>query len=995
MRYFRMIIGTNSEELQENAERIRTESNIRIGSSGYYPTPMEAVNEYLYRNTENHVTSVVYKEKDGCFHSVFSYDEQKTGFQAAHDSLARMLKEAFFVKRMIGEPIEITMIEFVDRLLEAKRRGCTGYVANIADEAHCWYYYASMTKDPVNLHYEYEERMITDIGNTEKAIYDQAFRKELKNIETHKNNPDCKGNTVHYVISGRSMEAASDMTGALMHSLLKSHRISTGRMEIISEIEPGVFAHSNHIEDMIENNYGGVVVIDLSEKFGFKPSDYVTTAKYFEKIFKKYRNHCLFVFTYDMNRPGFSYYLLPEIKKYAIPVMLREGKAGRKAAIRYMEALISDSDYAEYADQAEEFMQLFPGNEFTQTDVLMAYDQFESWCLNKNVLKAYDYDFSEGFMLDRDEEEISPFEKLQGLIGLDIVKKKIDSVLASDVIEKERKKRKGKDYQAGSMHMIFGGNPGSAKTTVAKLFAGIAKEKEILKSGICVERGGMDLDGMGCVGAIREAFTAAKGGVLFIDEAYAMKSDVAVTSLIQEMENRRDEVIVILAGYNERMRDFMEINEGLKSRIPHWIEFPDYTVKELTEIFKYMVCERGFSVTDDAVKEATYIFEKVRNTDNFGNGRYVRNLIDRAAQNQAVRLFPGNCIEPERDKSSEFAKASETENKTQNQTKQKRGKNSEMKLPEKDVSGIRSKELFLIKKEDITELDEGTKDERPVGTAAKELDGMVGLTNVKEVIHKAIANYKLNKLCVDRGIPREKASLHMVFTGNPGTAKTTVARLFAEMLKDEKVLPTGNFVEVGRADLVGDHVGSTAPLVKQKFKEAQGGVLFIDEAYSLVDGYKSGYGDEAINTLVQEMENHRDDVIVVFAGYPGPMKEFLDRNPGMLSRIAFTINFEDYSTDELCEITRIMLAKKQMRVTDEAMDKLRVIYDSARTSDDYGNGRFVRKVLEEAEMNLAERIMTVDEAEITTELITTIDACDVPEVKDGKETMSLKYGFIP
>ena len=972
MRYYRMIIGTNSEELQENAERIRTESNIRIGSSGCYPSPIEAVNEYMYRNTENHVTSVVYKEEDGCFHSVFSYDEQKTGFQTAYDSLVEMLKEAFFIKRMIGEPIEITMIEFVDRLLESKRRGGVGYVTNIADEAHCWYYYAAMNKESVNLRYEYEERMITDIENTEKAIYDQAFRKELKNIETHKNNPDCKGNMVHYVISGRSMEAASDMTGALMQSLLKSNRISTSRMEIISEIEPSVFAHPNHIEDMIENNYGGVVVIDMSERFGFKPSDYVTTAKYFEKIFKKYRNHCLFVFTYDMNRPGFSYYLLPEIKKYAIPVLLREGKGNRKAAIRYMEALISDSDYAEYADQAREFMQLFTGNEFTQTDVLMAYEQFESWCLNKNVLKAYDYDFSEGFMLDRDEEEISPYEKLHSLIGLDIVKKKIDSILASDVIEKERKKRKGKDYQTGSMHMIFGGNPGSAKTTVAKLFAGIAKEKGVLKSGICVERGGMDLDGLGCIGAIREAFTAAKGGVLFIDEAYSMKSDVAVTSLIQEMENRRDEVIVILAGYNERMKGFMEINEGLKSRIPHWIEFPDYTAEELTEIFKYMVRERGFSVTDDAVKEATYIFEKVRNTDNFGNGRYVRNLIDRAAQNQAVRLFPGSDVIADCDKSGKSSGSSD-----------------------RDVEDIKNRELFLIKKEDITELDEGTRDERPVGTAAKELNEMVGLTNVKKIIRKAIANYKLNKLCIDRGIPREKASLHMVFTGNPGTAKTTVARLFAEMLKDEKVLPTGNFVEAGRADLVGDHVGATAPLVKQKFKEAQGGVLFIDEAYSLVDGYKSGYGDEAINTLVQEMENHRDNVIVVFAGYPEPMKEFLDRNPGMQSRIAFEINFEDYSTDELCEITRIMLSKKQMTATDEAMDKLRVIYDSVRTSDDYGNGRFVRKVLEEAEMNLAERIMTVDESEITTELITTIDACDVPEVKDETETKSLKYGFIP
>ena len=953
MRYYKMIIGTNSEELQAKAERIKEEKGIRISvSTLYFPSPAEAVNDYMYRNLENYVSCVIFDEKDGCFEAVFAFDEQKANLQTVYELLAETLKETFFVERTSEEPAEITMMEFVECLLEAKRRCYSSYSMNIADTTHSWYYREALaTREESKRPCEYSEKLITDRGCEVNAIYDRGFRRELKNIETHINQIPGKGNPVHYIISGRSREAASDMTGILMHSLLKAQRISSRRMEIISAIEPGVYTHSyNHIEETIEHNAGGVVVIDLSEKFGFSPADYVQTAKYLLTLFRKYRNDCLFVFTYNMNRPGFSYYILPEIKKYAIPVMLREGKAGRKTAINYMKNLIASSEYAQYADQAEEYMQLFPGKEFTQTDVLNAYEKFESWCLNKNVLKAYDYDFSEGFMLDRDSEKISPYEKLQGLVGLDIVKKKIDSILASDVVEKERKKRKGRDYQAGSMHMIFGGNPGSAKTTVAKLFAGIAKEKGILKSGICVERGGMDLDGMGCISAIREAFTAAKGGVLFIDEAYGMKTDVAVTTLIQEMENRRDEVIVILAGYNERMKDFLEINEGLKSRIPHWIEFPDYTADELTEIFKYMVRERGFSITDDAVKEAAYIFEKVRNTDNFGNGRYVRNLIDRAAQNQAVRLFPS-------------------------------------------ISDLKNRELFRIQKEDITSLEEGTKEERPAGTAAKELNEMVGLTNVKEVIRKAIANYKLNKLCIDRGIPREKASLHMVFTGNPGTAKTTVARLFAEMLKDEKVLPTGNFVEVGRADLVGDHVGSTAPMVKQKFKEAQGGVLFIDEAYSLVDGYKSGYGDEAINTLVQEMENHRDNVIVVFAGYPEPMDEFLERNPGMQSRIAFEISFEDYSTDELCEITRIMLSRKQMTATDAAMDKLRELYASARKEDDYGNGRYVRKVLEEAEMNLAERIMTVDESEITTELITTLDACDIPEKNEDMETNKVKMGF--
>ena len=232
----------------------------------------------------------------------------------------------------------------------------------------------------------------------------------------------------------------------------------------------------------------------------------------------------------------------------------------------------------------------------------------------------------------------------------------------------------------------------------------------------------------------------------------------------------------------------------------------------------------------------------------------------------------------------------------------------------------------------------------------------------------------------------------MVFTGNPGTAKTTVARLFAEILKDEKVLPTGTFVEVGRADLVGDHVGATAPLVKRKFREAQGGVLFIDEAYSLCDSYENGFGDEAINTLVQEMENHSDDVIVIFAGYTDPMHRFLDRNPGMLSRIAFQVGFEDYTTDELCDITKLMVSEKQITFTDAAMNKLRQNYDIVRGENDYGNGRFVRKMLEEAEMNLAERVLQYKESEITKELITTIEECDIPNLSSRKRAIK-RIGF--
>ena len=946
MRYYEFALRGVAEDIKELLQNKECLREYR------YYNPICSVNSYMYHNLKNNVGFLSYRqETDDKILAVLFFDEKRETLDNAYDYIIEVLESVFEIKRIQLTPSEITMYEFLDCYREAQRRDFNNPGNRFVDLSNLFIYEYYMNNEK-SFYFKFEEKIIPETKTEKAAIYDKEFIEELSNIELHSNNTEYKGNLVHYIISSRSVEAACDMTEILAHNLIKANRISSRRMEVISEIEPDLYKVNNHLEEIIENNYGGVIVFDLSEKFGCDPVDYQMNCKYIEKLVKRYKNDCLFVFTYNMDNPGFSYYLLPQLKKYVIPIILREGTGDRKAAVSYLKELIKKSEYEKYAKQANEFLKLFPGTKFTQTDVLTAYEQFESWCLNKNVLQAYDYNIAEDFMLDRDENVESSSEKLDKMIGFGIVKEQIKAILARNVVEKERKKSLGNSYKSGTMHMIFGGNPGTAKTTVAKLFARIAKEKGILKSGAFVERGGMDLSGLGCVEAIREAFLAAKGGVLFIDEAYSMVCDTAVTVLIQEMENRRDDVIVILAGYNERMHEFMKINEGLKSRIPHWIDFPDYTADELTDIFKLMIQERGFCITDEAIKEAHYIFEKVRNTDNFGNGRYVRNLIDRASQNQAVRLLSDG----------------------------------------KDASDLKKDELFLITKNDISMLEEGMKKEREAGTARKELDNMIGLASVKEIIHKAIAHYKLNKFCTDKGIAREKASLHMVFTGNPGTAKTSVARLFAEIMKDEKVLSTGVFVEVGRADLVGDHVGSTAPLVKRKFKEAQGGVLFIDEAYSLCDSYENGFGDEAINTLVQEMENHREDVIVIFAGYTEPMRRFLDRNPGMLSRIAFQVEFEDYSTDELCDITRLMVSQKQMTITDEAMNKLRKNFDMIREDSDYGNGRFVRKTLEEAEMNLAERILQFKESEITAELITTIEECDIPALSTRKKTIR-RMGF--
>lgn len=946
MRYY-------SCEVQGTEEEIKELLNERDIIREYrWEEPIRAINDYMYHTLKNNYGFLGYRqETKSNILAVFCFNEREETLESAYEYILEELRIAFDIKSSRKSPVELTMYEFLECYREAKRRGidCTN---RFVDVSNLVIYEYSMNNERA-YHFKFQEKIISEEMNSQMEIYDESFRGELLNIEQHMNNTEYVGNMVHYIISDRSIEAACDMTEKLALTLSKAKRISSMRMEVISEIEPDLYKYGNELEKIIENNYGGVVVMDLTEKFGCNPVDYQMTCKFIEMLVKRYKNDCLFVFTYNMNNPGFSYYIIPELMKCIIPIFLKEGTGDRKAAIKYMKRLIATSEYSKYINQAHEFMKQFPGDKFTQTDVIQAYDQFGAWCLNTHILKAYNHNFSDEFMLDRDSDEISPKEKLSKMIGLESVKVQISTIIATDIVEKERKKRIGGIYKTGSMHMIFAGNPGSAKTTVAKLFARIAKEEGILKSGAFVECGGMDLDGLGCAYTIREAFIAAKGGVLFIDEAYSLKSDTAVTILIQEMENHRDDVIVILAGYSDRMKAFMKINEGLKSRIPFWINFPDYSAEELSDIFKLMIDERRLFITNEALKEANYIFEKVCHVDNFGNGRYVRNLLENALQKQSVRLL------------------------------EKRG----------SVDKIPKKELFSLIKEDVCMLEKDKALKKENGDAKKELQNMIGLTNTKAIIEKAIASFKLRKLCMDRGIAKDKASLHMVFSGNPGTAKTTVARLFAEILKDENVLSTGTFLEVGRADLIGEHVGETAPLVKKRFKEAQGGVLFIDEAYSLCDSYENGYGDEAINTIVQEMENNRENVIVIFAGYPDKMKHFLDRNPGLLSRIAFQVDFDDYSTGELCDITNLMIKKKQMKITRQAMKKLSSIYDKAKERSDFGNGRFVRKIIEEAEMNLAERLLSLEESDITDKLLTTIEEEDIPNVDVGHKDEVKRIGF--
>ena len=275
----------------------------------------------------------------------------------------------------------------------------------------------------------------------------------------------------------------------------------------------------------------------------------------------------------------------------------------------------------------------------------------------------------------------------------------------------------------------------------------------------------------------------------------------------------------------------------------------------------------------------------------------------------------------------------------------------------------------------------------PEGDAVKELGEMIGLSSAKKVMDEALAYYKAQKLYAERGMKLGRAAMHMVFTGNPGTAKTTTARLFARIMRDNGLLTRGHLVEVGRGDLVGRYVGWTAPTVKKKFEEAKGGVLFIDEAYSLVDDRDGLYGDEAINTIVQEMENHRDDMVVIFAGYPDKMQAFLDKNPGLRSRIAFHVPFEDYSAEELCGITKLHAGNKKLELTEEAMEKLLGIYREVLKQKDFGNGRFVRNMLEKAQMAQASRLLKRDPEQVSDRDVHIIEAEDIEPPTFGTDAL--------
>lgn len=276
-------------------------------------------------------------------------------------------------------------------------------------------------------------------------------------------------------------------------------------------------------------------------------------------------------------------------------------------------------------------------------------------------------------------------------------------------------------------------------------------------------------------------------------------------------------------------------------------------------------------------------------------------------------------------------------------------------LGKKSVEEIKEKLKTIPKSEPLTE-QQLCKSETDY---VAELDKLIGLTEVKEQVKRITAFAKLKQQMKDSGKETMPVALNMVFKGNPGTAKTTVARIMAGILNEIGIISSNEVVEVGRPDLIGEYTGQTAPKVKDVFRRAQGKVLFIDEAYSLVREYYDGYGHEAISTMIQEMENRRDETIVIFAGYPEPMEKFMSSNPGLRSRVPFDVSFDDYSVEELTSIAEMEANKRGFSLEERSLVKIRELCTIAKDDEEFGNGRFSRNLVESAILTYATR---VDEA---------------------------------
>lgn len=559
-------------------------------------------------------------------------------------------------------------------------------------------------------------------------------------------------------------------------------------------------------------------------------------------------------------------------------------------------------------------------------------------------------------------------QDLEALIGLTEIKKKVRDYTQYLNFLKIREEKGFEDAKKINLHAVFTGNPGTGKTTVGKLLGKIYNKMGLLSKGHVHEVDRSDIVGeyIGQTAPkVKEAIKKAKGGILFIDEAYSLargKEDSkdygreVIEILIKEMSDGTGDMAVLVAGYPAQMQTFLDSNPGLKSRFNLHFQFPDFVPQELMEIANYSLVKRNVSLTDDA-REFLYekLVEAYRNRDNsFGNARYVNSLIDEAKMNMGLRLMTVDNVN---------------------------------ELTEEELSTVNLADIEKIFGVSSRLAADIPIDEDLLTESMGELNALTGLNSVKNEIHELV---KLVRFYRDIGKDvMNSFSLHTIFSGNPGTGKTTVARILAKIYKALGILEKGHIVEVDRQRLVAGYIGQTATKTAALIEESKGGVLFIDEAYALTQGGGNDYGKEAVETLLKRMEDQRGEFIVIAAGYPDNMNQFLESNPGLKSRFDKHLQFEDYSADELMEIAENMYAGEGLKLERGAKKYLQAYFEFLVEHKDkfFGNARSVRKVYEESVKNQHLRLASIDKEKRTEDMLQTVTIPDVEEFSPDKDKL--------
>jgi len=561
-------------------------------------------------------------------------------------------------------------------------------------------------------------------------------------------------------------------------------------------------------------------------------------------------------------------------------------------------------------------------------------------------------------------------KELDSLIGLSEIKEKIRDYIDYVSFLQLREEKGIDDEDQVKLHSVFTGNPGTGKTTVVKLLGQIYHAMGLLSKGHVLTVESSDL----VTGFVRqtgkntkEIIKKARGGILFIDEAYMLYKDdssndfgpEAIAALITEMSDGKGDIAIMVAGYPKEMEKFINSNPGLKSRFKNHYHFRDYTPDELVAIAKFSADKKEVILSDKAeIKLKQIATEAYRNRNkSFGNARFINSVVDEAKMNLGIRLIRNNNIET-------------------------LTKEMLITVLEQDIEDVSKRSISKALKLDI--------DQVLLQEALNELNALTGLNSIKKEVQELIKLVKYYKE-IDRDILKA-FSMHSVFIGNPGTGKTTIARILGKVYKALGLLERGHLVEADGSSLIAGFVGQTALKTKELIKQAKGGILFIDEAYSITEGNNStnDFGKKAIAALLKEMEDHRGEFGVIAAGYTDNMKSFLKSNPGLKSRFDTTYNFEDFNEEELWNICVSMFKSKELKVDSKAEAHIKTYINQLYKNKTkyFGNARTIRKLVEKAYRNQQLRMANLAISKRTKKMISSIILDDVFEFDNSKE-MSL------